>query len=207
MIYIQLSLSINPCNETITDVISYQLGEISYESFVVNNNILEAYIRKTDFSEEKLKEVLQNLLIEARVDYEFKELEEKNWNKEWEKNYFQPLIVSNQCLVRSSFHNVTEKCKYEIIIDPKMAFGEVKLGEVDQIAGEKFDYIFANINRNILLQDIQHYADALNKDGVLIMSGFYLEDVPVIRMEFEKYQLSFQKFEQRDNWAAVVCSK
>lgn len=278
MIYIQLSLTINPCTETVTDVISYQLGEIGYESFVVSNNILEAYIRKPDYSEEKLKTVLQHLLIDAKVDYEFNELEDKNWNKEWEKNYFQPLIVSNRCLVRSSFHTVSEKCEYEIIIDPKMAFGtghhqtthlmlqeiltlnlknksvldmgcgtavlailasmmgasrlvaidydewayynakenvllnkvsnvEVKLGEADKIAGEKFDYIFANINRNILLQDIQHYANALNKDGVLIMSGFYLEDVPAIKRECEKHHLSYKKLEQKDNWTAVVCAK
>ncbi|MGV8962601.1 MAG: 50S ribosomal protein L11 methyltransferase [Candidatus Saccharimonadaceae bacterium] len=278
MIYIQLSLTLSPCNETITDVLSYQLGEIGYESFIVNENVLEAYIREPDFSVKKLKEILQNLLLETKVDYKFKELEEMNWNKEWEKNYFQPLIVDNKCLVRSTFHTVTEKFEHEIIIDPKMAFGtghhqttnlmlqeilklklhnksvldmgcgtavlailasqmgasrlvaidfdewayynakenvllnnisnvEVKLGEVDQIAGEKFDYILANINRNILLQDIQYYANALEKDGTLIMSGFYLEDVLIIKTECEKHHLNYLKFEQKDNWTAVVCTK
>ena len=84
---------------------------------------------------------------------------------------------------------------------------DVKLGEVDLIATKKFDFIFANINRNVLLQDIKHYAKSLSDGGVLIMSGFYLSDVADIKMECEKYGLTYQKTEQRDKWCAVVCSK
>lgn len=278
MKYIQLSLILNPCNEDITDVISYQLGDIGYDSFITTDNGLDAYIPVSDFSIDKLDELLNNLLIDVKVVYEFKTLEDENWNKEWEKNYFSPLIVSDKCLVRSSFHPVNQVYEYEIIIDPKMAFGtghhqttylmlqeilkldlknksvldmgcgtavlailaakmgasrlvaidfdewaynnakenvvlnsqaeiEVRLGTADQIENEEFEYIFANINRNVLLQDIQQYAKSLKTNGTLIMSGFYLDDVPVIKLECEKNNLTFLNLEQKDNWTALICTK
>ena len=285
MRYIQLSITAYPSSEDVTDILSFYLGNIGYESFVASETGLEAYIPQKYFSEEKLKKVLHFLAIEmndllkdVKVEYEFNLLEEKNWNKEWEKNYFKPLVVSDKCLVRSSFHSVDKQYDYEITIDPKMAFGTghhqttylmlqeilrldlknrsvldigcgtavlailaakmgardivaidfdewayfnakenvllnnitdvaVRLGEVDLIQDEKYDFIFANINRNVLLQDIHHYAKAMNKGATLIMSGYYLEDVPIIKMECEKNNLSLQKTEQKDNWCAVVCLK
>ena len=84
---------------------------------------------------------------------------------------------------------------------------DVRLGEIDLVSNEKFDFIFANINRNILLQDIVHYANAMNHGATLIMSGFYLEDVPILKLECEKNNLSFQKIEQKDNWCAILCTK
>ena len=278
MKYIQLFLSVDPCNEIITDVLSYQLGDIGYESFIATTTGVEAYIPESLFSEERLIELIDNLWIDAKVEYEFNALEDKNWNKEWEKNYFSPLIVSDKCLVRSSFHVLDQKCEYEILIDPKMAFGtghhqttylmlqeiltldladksvldmgcgtavlailaakmgasrtvaidfdewaynnakenisinnqqdiDVRLGTVEQIEGEDFDFIFANINRNVLLRDIEEYAKSLKENGTLIMSGFYLEDVPVIKLECEKNGLLYQKLEHKDNWTAVVCTK
>ena len=120
---IELTLSLFPQNEIVTDVLSFQLGEIGYESFITTDKGLNAYIPELNFSEEKLEELLQHLLIDVEVNYEFNVLEEKNWNREWEKNYFTPLIISDKCLVRSSFHHVEEHFTHEIIIDPKMAFG------------------------------------------------------------------------------------
>ena len=84
---------------------------------------------------------------------------------------------------------------------------DVRLGTVEQIEGEDFDFIFANINRNVLLRDIEEYAKSLKENGTLIMSGFYLEDVPVIKLECEKNGLLYQKLEHKDNWTAVVCTK
>lgn len=285
MRYIQLSVISNPSNEDITDILSFHLGNIGYDSFVANENGVDAYIPQKDFSEEKLKDMLLHLPIEMndlfkdiKIDYEFKLLEEKNWNTEWEKHYFQPLVVSDKCLVRSTFHVVDKHYDYEITIDPKMAFGtghhqttylmlqeilkldlknksildigcgtavlailaskmgattivaidfdewayynakenvllndidnvDVRLGEIGLVQDEKFDFIFANINRNILLQDIQHYAKAMKNGATLIMSGFYLEDVPILQLECQNNNLSFQKLEQKDNWCAVLSTK
>lgn len=285
MRYIQLSVYLNPCNEDLTDILSFQLGNIGYDSFIANEHGVDAYIPQKDFSEEKLKEMLLLLPIDmndmfndVNVEYKFNLLEEKNWNTEWEKHYFQPLVVSEQCLVRSTFHQIDQQYDYEITIDPKMAFGtghhqttylmlqeilklelknksvldigcgtavlailaskkgatpilaidfdewayynakenvllndianvDIRLGEIDLVSSEKFDFIFANINRNILLQDIKHYANAMNHGATLIMSGFYLEDVPILKLECEKNNLSFRKIEQKDNWCAILCTK
>ena len=50
-------------------------------------------------------------------------MEGKDWNEEWEKNYFKPIVISDRCVVHSSFHTDIPKAEYDIVIDPKMAFG------------------------------------------------------------------------------------
>ena len=50
-------------------------------------------------------------------------VEGQDWNKEWEKNYFQPIVIDDQCVIHSSFHKDIPECRYDIVIDPKMAFG------------------------------------------------------------------------------------
>lgn len=285
MRYTQLSIKITPSSEIITDILSFYLGEIGYDSFIVSENGLEAYIPEKNFSEEALKETLHHLstdlielLNDVNISYEFNLIEDKNWNKKWEENYFKPLVLFDKCIIRSSFHQVDEKYDYEIIIDPKMAFGtghhqttylmlqeilkldlkdssvldigcgsavlailaskrgakhivaididewafnnakenivlndinniDVKLGEIDLVESEKFDFIFANINRKILLQDIKHYSNIMNKGGTLIMSGFYLDDVSDLKLESQKNNLSFKKTEQKDKWCAILYTK
>lgn len=66
-----------------------------------------------------------------------------------------------------------------------------------------FDIIIANINRNILLNDMPYYVESLNAGGELYMSGFYVEDVPVIREKAESLGLRFQYYKEKNNWAAV----
>jgi ribosomal protein L11 methyltransferase len=69
---------------------------------------------------------------------------------------------------------------------------QVKQGDASLLKGNYFDVILANINRNILLQDMQQYAESLNSNGVLLMSGFYVEDIPVLEKEASKFNLSLQ---------------
>ncbi|MCX6231190.1 MAG: 50S ribosomal protein L11 methyltransferase [Bacteroidetes bacterium] len=80
---------------------------------------------------------------------------------------------------------------------------KVLLGDAQQLDGLNFDVIIANINRNILLNDIHTYAAALNTNGVLMMSGFYENDIDVIKSECTKYNLCFDRFISKNNWAAV----
>ena len=68
---------------------------------------------------------------------------------------------------------------------------------------EKYDVIIANINRNILLSDIKTYTDCLNENGVLLLSGFYKEDIVIIEDEVTKHGLTFEKMIQRNNWVAL----
>ncbi len=68
---------------------------------------------------------------------------------------------------------------------------------------EKYDVIIANINRNILLSDMKTYTDCLNKKGVLLLSGFYKEDIAIIDNEVTKHGVTFETMIQRNNWVAL----
>ena len=215
------------------------------------------------------------------VDIHFTEtlVESKDWNEEWEKNYFKPIRIGKDCIIRASFHEHEPGYAYNIIIDPKMAFGtgnhettflmiseilkldltskelldmgcgtavlailahmkgagrvvaididewaynnameniatnnmnniRVLIGDATLLNGvEHYDIILANINRNILLNDMPAYVKVLNDNGYLIMSGFYTEDLPVICEKAELLQLTYQSNKVKDNWTATVFHK
>ena len=77
-------------------------------------------------------------------------------------------------------------------------------GDVGLLAGKKYDIILANINRNILLKDIPEYAKALNKKGVLLLSGFYSEDLEGIKMACDSVKLNFIDNLEKNNWVAAL---
>ena len=82
------------------------------------------------------------------------------------------------------------------------------LGDADSIDNEQFNIILANINRNILLQDMHIYAKALSENGVLFLSGFYLHpDLPVIENEAKKHNLTLHSYKEQENWAAARFTK
>lgn len=76
-------------------------------------------------------------------------------------------------------------------------------GDVSLLTNKKYDVIIANINRNILLNDIKAYGNCLNANGILLLSGFYQEDIPVIDGEALKYNLKLDKIIERNNWVAL----
>lgn len=84
----------------------------------------------------------------------------------------------------------------------------ILIGDATLLDGqEHYDIILANINRNILLNDMPAYVNVLNDNGYLIMSGFYTEDIPVIREKAELLQLTYQSNKIKDNWTATVFHK
>lgn len=80
---------------------------------------------------------------------------------------------------------------------------KVFMGDAALLVNVNFDVIIANINRNILLNDIKHYNAVLNENGILLMSGFYEQDIPIIKEECAKYKLSFDRYISKNNWVAV----
>ncbi|HUH50591.1 MAG TPA: 50S ribosomal protein L11 methyltransferase [Flavobacterium sp.] len=76
-------------------------------------------------------------------------------------------------------------------------------GDVSLLEDKKYDVIIANINRNILLNDMQAYAACLDKGGLLFLSGFYQEDIPVIDQSCVNNGLKLEKQLQKDNWVAL----
>ena len=85
---------------------------------------------------------------------------------------------------------------------------KVQLGDASSLANKKdFDLIIANINRNILLNDIPKYVPVLKAGGTLLLSGFYKEDIPLIREKAEAYGLQYIENLERNNWVAVKLKK
>lgn len=251
--YRELRIEFTPCNADITDVMAALLADAGYESFVPDEAGLTAYIREEQFNEQDIETALDALPFDTEAKATSKTVEGQDWNSEWEKNYFKPIVVGNRCVIHSSFHTDIPAAEYDIVIDPKMAFGtghhattsqvidallnidekglsvidmgtgtgilsilcamrgaaEVNGIEIDPPAWEnavenvrlngvmakakmhlgdagllpmmpKADLFIANINRNIIINDMRAYAGALKVGGVMLLSGFYEHDIPLI---------------------------
>jgi ribosomal protein L11 methyltransferase len=275
MKYIKVMAEISPFSTEKAEIVMAFLAEIGYESFIETDYGIEAFITVRDFDEEKLKSVAIPF-EDTKLQFHHEEMPDKNWNEEWEKNYFQPIVVKNQCVVRSPFHARMPEIPLEIVIEPKMSFGtghhettsmmmetilelpfenktvldmgcgtgilgilasmrgarevsgididewcttnseencqlngisnmQVKLGDAAALQTEGyFDIILANINKNILLEDIKHYVKNLKNKGLLIISGFYACDLPDIDMEAGKHHLSLISSKENNQWVAVT---
>ena len=121
--YQQIRLDITPCDENITDLFAAFLADCGYESFVPDETGLTAYINSTLFNKEDVESIIADfpMEVDAKLTVDF--IEGKDWNEEWEKNYFQPIVIADQCVIHSTFHKDVPNAKYDIVIDPKMAFG------------------------------------------------------------------------------------
>ena len=276
MKYFEVTFTTSPCNETVNDVVSALAGEIGFESFVEWENGVQAYIQQSLFDEEALKSMVAEFpLPDTKIEYTIVEAEDKDWNEEWEKNFFQPIVIGDRCCIHSTFHKDTPQTEYEILINPQMAFGTghhettssiiselleadlqgksvldmgcgtsilailasmrgagpitaididdwcvnnsrdnialnginnitVEWGDANLLKGrEPFDVIIANINRNILLADMAQYAACMHSGSELYMSGFYVQDIPVIQEKAESLGMEFIHHREKNNWAAV----
>lgn len=84
---------------------------------------------------------------------------------------------------------------------------ETLLGDAALLYRREFDVIIANINRNILLADIKYYAHCLNKNGYLLVSGFYEKDIELIKKAADQESLKFSNYISKNNWVASVFMK
>lgn len=81
---------------------------------------------------------------------------------------------------------------------------QVIQGGAETIPNKNFDFIYANIQRNILLNDMPQYCKVLKPGGELIMSGFYVDDIESIKERAIKFGLQFSRFSENEKWVAVV---
>ena len=140
MKYLEVTFTTHPCNETVNDVVSALAGDIGFESFVECEGGIQAYIQQALFNKEVLDEMISEFPIpNAKVEYTVKEAEDKNWNEEWEKNFFQPIVIGDRCCIHSTFHKDTPKTEYEILINPQMAFGTGHHETTSSIISELLD--------------------------------------------------------------------
>lgn len=270
-IYIGYYFKVKPLQPAV-EILIAELGYAGFESFVETEEGVTAYIQKEDWN----PSILDNIQIlnseEFEISYTFEEIEQTNWNAEWEKN-FNPIVVDDACTVRAPFHE-KPNTTFDIIIEPKMSFGtghhetthmmiqhilkndfknksvldmgcgtgvlailaekreakpieaididnwcylnsienvernnckliSVYEGDASLLKDKKYDIIIANINRNILLKDMKIYASCLNKNGMLFLSGFYNNDIPIIEAECNKYMLKLDEKFERNNWVSL----
>lgn len=269
--YIGYHFNIEP-RELGSEILIAELGETAFESFTETETGISAFVQKDLWNEM----ILENIQIlqskEFTIDYTFSEIEQVNWNEEWEKN-FEPIDVDGKCHVRAPFHPKTS-AEYDIVIEPKMSFGtghhetthmmiqhllETELtgkktldmgcgtailailaemkgahpidaididnwcylnaiengernnckyitvyeGDASLLVDQKYDLIIANINRNILLNDMQSYVNCLNPKGTLLLSGFYEEDITIIDNCCTEKGLTYEKKFVRNNWTSL----
>ena len=101
-----------------------------------------------------------------------------------------------------AYHNAVENVALNGMSAIRVAQGGAEL-----LGTEQYEVIFANINRNILLQDMPHYEAVMEKGGVIVMSGFYLDDLPAIRARANELGLSFDHLREMDRWVATTFVK
>lgn len=274
-IYIGYYFKVEPLQPG-SDILIAELGAAGFESFVETDEGIEAYIQKEEWHASILEgvEILES--DRFKISYTSEDIEQTNWNEEWEKN-FHPIVVDDICSVRAPFHEKPE-VKYDIVIEPKMSFGtghhetthmmiqhllktdvadkvcldmgcgtgvlailaelegakpidaididnwcylntlenierndckhiSVFEGDASLLGSTNYDLIIANINRNILLNDISTYASVLNKPGILLLSGFYNDDIPLIEEECDKHGLNRVDTLEKNQWVALKFEK
>ena len=271
MNYIEYDFTVSP-TEMGAEILMAELAEVGFDSFEDTPTGIKAYIPKDSWNEHILQDIYLLSNPEFTISYQITEIEQVNWNKEWEKN-FSPIVVEDLCTVRANFHPVPNT-RYDIVITPKMSFGTghhettymmlqqllplslegakvldmgcgtgilaimaalrgahdiiaididpwcvenatenvqqnncsfitIKEGDVSLIAGEQYNLILANINRNILLSDIPAYTQALLPQGLLLVSGFYEEDLPAIKEKCQEVGLTYLSHIERNRWVSA----
>lgn len=278
MPYTKVSVELHPYSGDAADVMIAVLGDMGFESFEENETGFDAYVPSEDFDPEAVKQI-QLPFDDVMYSFSVEEIPDQNWNEVWEKNYFQPIVIGNQCVVRGPFHPQFPEIPYQIVIEPKMAFGtghhettgmmlqhilehdfkglsvldmgcgtgilgilasmrgaaevlgididkwctdnteencslnrihnmQVGLGGAELLPQtETFDVVLANINRNILLADMERYAKCLKTGGMLFLSGFYAADLDVINAETCKYEMRYLSHKEQNQWVAAAYKK
>ena len=120
--YIDVRISLDPCTEDMTDLLAAVLADAGFESFVADAHGLDAYIRAESY-DPSMESLVKMIPFQTTAVWKATLIEGQDWNSEWEKYYFKPIVVQDQVVIHSSFHADVPKCRYDIVIDPKMAFG------------------------------------------------------------------------------------
>lgn len=266
------------CNPAFLEILIAEFSEIGFNSFIENDEGFDAYIEEDQFIENDVLELKDKYKSSGGLKFKLNKILKKNWNEEWEKNY-NPIIVSDKCIVKASFHRITQPFPYEILINPKMSFGTGHhattflmltqqldisfknknvldagcgtgiLGILASMAGAKhvdscdidewsvdnttenialnscnnisvfhgtiksvppgkvYDIILANINKNVLLEEIYSYALLQAPGGRLILSGFYEEDIEDIEQKCINQHYEKERFLVKDRWASTMFKK
>jgi ribosomal protein L11 methyltransferase len=279
--YIEVAVKITPFTEENAEIITAEISELPFESFSSEDPFLKCYIQKNLYDSHALKVVLGG--VEGYgfdIEHSATLVPATNWNALWESQ-FNPIVVDNLCTIKASFYEGLKRTRFNITIDPKMAFGtghhqttymmcrallqnedaikgkvvmdtgcgtavlailaakmkaakvygididavaaisaydnakanrvgkliETYCGDASLLQRNSYDVILANINRNILLQDIPTYSHSLHRDGLLFVSGFYVEHMPMLVAMAQNSGLEYISHDSIDNWCCIKFCK
>jgi len=120
---IEITFTITPYEEWFADLLTAELAETGFNSFAESAGGFKAYIPGECYRKEALDELLETRDKKFTVSFSEKIIPSQNWNELWEKNYFYPLVIKEEVVVRAPFHSEFPPCPIEIVIEPNMAFG------------------------------------------------------------------------------------
>ena len=279
--YIEVSIKITPFSEENAEIVTAEVSELPFESFSNEDPFLKCYIQKDLYDAQALKLYLSGLEgYGFEIEHSANLIPATNWNAVWESQ-FNPIVVDNKCTIKASFHEGLKRTRFNITIDPKMAFGtghhqttymmcrallqnedevrdkvvmdmgcgtavlailaakmkaakvygididavaaisaydnarlnrvgtkiETYCGDASLLQRNTYDVLLANINRNILLQDIPTYSHCIRRGGLLFVSGFYVDDMPMIIGTAMHAGLEYVSHDSIDNWCCIKFRK
>ncbi len=287
MNYLELKFHLSPDSQIARELLIAIAGEAGCDSFVVENEFVTGYCMKESYNKELLLHGISNFpLPGTKILFDVSDVQDKNWNEEWENNGFKPIVIDDRCVVcNSNTPNPTSLIDSDsrdnhqpliVRINPRQAFGSGAHETTQMIIGElldmdlknkdildcgcgtgilgivasmrgadnvygydidewsvrnaidnaflnntkikvkhgnchiinqlnmMFDVIMANINRNILLEDMPIFKTALKDDGILILSGFYADDVPLLLEKAKTLKLCQNRLIENHKWCCLV---
>ena len=276
MNYTKISFKLTPDSEENREILVAVLSDLAFESFDETEEQVLGYVPGETFDFVEMNEITSALPFSVETETEM--IPDQNWNEVWEKNYFKPLLIGGRCLVRAPFHTEYQPAEFELVIEPKMAFGtgnhetttlvaeqildmdlagktvldmgcgtgilgmlaslkgaksitaididtwsfestvenarlnnifnlEAKLGDASLLGSETYEIIFANIHKNVIINDLPVYESVLQPGGKIYLSGFYTQDMPDVKKKAESLGLIETGFHEKNNWVVYAFRK
>ena len=276
MNYTQIRFKLTPDNQENREILVAVLSDLAFESFDETEETIMGYIPGESANLDEIEEITSALPFSVVTEAEM--IPDQNWNEVWEKNYFKPLLIGGRCLVRAPFHTEYQPAEFELVIEPKMAFGtgnhetttlvaeqildmdlagktvldmgcgtgilgmlaslkgaksitaididtwsfestienarlnnifnlEAKLGDASLLGSETYEIIFANIHKNVIINDLPVYESVLQSGGKIYLSGFYTHDMPDVKAKAESLGLVEKGHQEKNNWVVYSFEK
>lgn len=276
MEYIELNISVADSEQS--EIVVALLSDYPFEAFDEAEGELRAYIQTAEWSQ--CQKWVESMLVEQGFRFAALEVEQQNWNAEWESSFDAVDVVGEKPIrIRAEHHPAPEEGVIDVVIAPRMSFGtghhtttalmsatiaaedvagksgldmgcgtgvlaivalkcgaermvavdiddwacdscrdsialsgvaervDVRCGSIDVVGDEKFDFILANINRNILQMMMERFSTVLQSGGWIAMSGFLEEDAEAVAQSAAEQGLKRVGQQMRDGWVVMVCKK